>query len=198
MSPPRAPKVGGASVTAHGESSLPRLANRCSRTPFGENTSTNPLPAPATSSCLSAFCLANVTNRLPPMLWIPNGAKPAGTVGSVKMLTTLKLLSKTSTCPKRKFVAYRNLPAGVVTNARPLYTAPWSPSVSVARDRSTAMMAWVGSTVGFQPAIVPSSVAKRNLAGPEAPLSETTNPSGVGLNAVPVGEPIAPEPADGG
>jgi hypothetical protein len=31
-------------------------------------------------------------------------------------LTMFKLLSKTSTCPKRKFVAYRNLPAGVVTS----------------------------------------------------------------------------------
>src|SRR5712692_1977658 len=106
MSPPNAPKVDGASVTAHGESSLPRLANRCRRTPFGENSSTNPLPGPAESSCFNASCLANVTNRLPPMLWSPNGAKPAGTFGSVKMFTMLKLLSKTSTCPKRKFVAY--------------------------------------------------------------------------------------------
>ena len=39
------------------------------------------------------------------MVWIPKGANPAGTVGSVKLLTRLKRLSKTSTVPKRKFVA---------------------------------------------------------------------------------------------
>src|SRR6185437_1566773 len=47
MSPPNAPKLGGASVTAHGESSRPPLTSRCSRSPFGEKTSTKPLPGRA-------------------------------------------------------------------------------------------------------------------------------------------------------
>src|SRR5579864_4904075 len=132
------------------------------------------------------------------MLWIPKGANPAGIVGSVKVLTKLKLLSNTSTVPKRKSVAYRNFPAGVVTNARPLYTAPTSPAWSVAVERSTAMMAWVGSTLGFQPTMVPSSVAKRNLLGPDVPASDTTKPSAVGLSTAPVGAPTAPGPAEGG
>src|SRR6201997_2075181 len=198
MSPPKAPKVAGASVTPHGELSRPWLASRCSRSPFGEKTSTKPLPGPASSSCLAASCLAKVTYRLPPMLWIPNGAKPAGTVGSVKLLTRWKLLSKTSMVPNRKLVAYRNLPAGVLTRASPLYTAPWSPAWSVTADRSTAVTAWVGSTVGFQPAMVPSSVANRNRAGADTPFSDTAKPSGVGLNTVPSGAPAAPGPAEGG
>src|SRR5689334_10109388 len=60
------------------------------------------------------------------------------------------------------------------------------------------MTAWVGSTAVFQPAIVPSSVANRNRAGAETPFLESTNPSGVGLNTVPSGAPMAPGPADGG
>src|ERR1700731_4931945 len=59
-------------------------------------------------------------------------------------------------------------------------------------------MARVGSTVGFHPTSVPSSVANRNLLAPEAEPLETTNPSGVGLKVVPVGGPAAPDPADGG
>src|SRR5439155_2414700 len=48
----------------------------------------------AASSSLPGPCLAKVTNSLPPMLWIPKGANPAGTVGSVKLLTRSKWLSK--------------------------------------------------------------------------------------------------------
>src|SRR5580692_5191272 len=59
------------------------------------------------------------------------------------------------------------------------------------------MTAWVGSTAGFQPAIVPSSVANRNRAGAETPFSDTTKPSGVGLNTVPSGVPAAPGPDEG-
>src|SRR4029077_241270 len=99
--------------------------------------------------------------------------------------------------PKRKLVAYRNLPAGVLTRASPLYTAPWSPAWSVTVDRSTAMIAWVRSTVRFQPAMVPSSVANRNRAGAETPCLDTAKPSGVGLNTVPSGAPAAPGPARG-
>src|SRR6201987_4569073 len=195
MSPP---KAAGASVTAHGEVRGPWVGSRCSRVPSGAKTSTKPLPGPASSSCLAASCLAKVTYRLPPMLWMPNGAKPAGTVGSVKLLTWWKLLSKTSTVPNRKLVAYRNLPAGVLTRASPLYSAPWSPAWSVTVDRSTAGTAWVGSTVGFQPAIVPSSVADTNRAGADTPFSDITKPSAVGLNTVPSGAPTAPGPAEGG
>jgi len=36
------------------------------------------------------------------------------------------------------------------------------------------MTACAGSTFGFQPAIVPSSVAKRKKAGPELPFFEIT------------------------
>src|ERR1700755_2404882 len=198
MSPPKAPKVAGAAVTAHGELSGPWLASRCSRVPSGAQTSTKPLPRPASSSCLAASCLAKLTYRLPPMLWMPNGAKPAGTAGSVKLLTRRKLVSKTSTVPNRKLVAYRNLPAGVLTRASPLYSAPWSPARSVTADRFTAMTARAGSTAGFQPAIVPSSVANRNRAGAETPCLETRKPSAVGLNTVPSGAPAAPGPADRG
>src|SRR5207248_11031348 len=60
------------------------------------------------------------------------------------------------------------------------------------------MVACCTSTLGFHPTIVPSSVAKRNLLGPETPPLETTKPSGVGLKVVPVGAPTAPDPADGG
>src|ERR1700730_15941711 len=119
------------------------------------------------------------------MLWMPKGANSAGIVGSVKLLTKLKLLSNTSTVPKRKFVAYRNFPVGVVTSARPLYTAPTSPAWSVAVDGSTAMIACVGSTPEFQPTMVPSSVVKRNLLGPELLPFDTTKPSVVGLSTVP-------------
>ena len=70
--------------------------------------------------------------------------------------------------------------------------------MSVASDRSTAITPCFTSTLEFQPTIVPSSVAKRNLLEPEMPPLETTKPSGVGLNVVLVGAPTAPDPADGG
>src|SRR5712672_1060399 len=100
--------------------------------------------------------------------------------------------------PKRKLVAYRSLPAGVLTRASPLYTAPALPALSVTVDRSTAMTARVGSTAEFQPAMVPSSVANRNRAEPDTPFLDTAKPPGVGLNTVPSGAPAAPGPADGG
>src|SRR6266849_1456716 len=50
------------------------------------------------------------------------------------------------------------------------------------------MMASVGSTLGFQPEIVPSSVAKRNWLGPEA-LPCLTTKSSVLLKTLPVGAP---------
>jgi len=58
--------------------------------------------------------------------------------------------------------------------------------VSVAVELSTAMTACVLSTFGFQPAIVPSSVANRKKAGPETPSFEITKSGEAGskvLNA---------------
>src|SRR5262245_57190272 len=59
----------------------------------------------------------------------------------------------------------------LVPTASPLYTAP-------AAELSTAINPWLlmGGTLGFQPTIVPFSVANRKKAGPECPLSsEITN-----------------------
>jgi hypothetical protein len=36
------------------------------------------------------------------------------------------------------------------------------------------MMAWSGSTAGFQPLMVPSRASKRNSAGADLPFSEIT------------------------
>src|SRR6266496_737967 len=57
--------------------------------------------------------------------------------------------------------------------------AGWNPNVDrphavIAVDRSSAMTAWGRSTFGFQPAMVPSSVANRKKAGPELPFFEIT------------------------
>src|SRR5438876_3685365 len=63
------------------------------------------------------------------------------------------------------------------------------------------MIACALSTFGFQPAIVPSSVAKRTKAGPELPFSEMTKSGEAGskvLKAWPVGAATAPTPAEGG
>src|SRR5262249_40919035 len=45
-------------------------------------------------------------------------------------------------------------------------------------------------TVGFQPLIVPDSLAKMNRAGPELPFAATTKP-GPPLKTAPVGSPFA-------
>src|ERR671934_1800674 len=60
-------------------------------------------------------------------------------------------------------------------------------------------MAWVASTVGLQPEIVPSSVSKMNRLGPECPPLETTK-SLLPLKTVPVGADVVPGalPAGGG
>src|ERR1700749_2757499 len=57
------------------------------------------------------------------------------------------------------------------------------------------------SPFGFQPAIVPSSVAKTKNAGPDLPFLEMTKSLEFGsrvLNACPSGAPTAPGPAEGG
>ena len=114
----------------------------------------------------------------PPIDWIPNGAYPCGIVGSVKPpagVTSWKLPLKTSTRALRKSAAKSSSPE----IARPLKTA-------LLDERSTATIAWVGETVRFQPRIFPSSVAKRNNAGPDAVLLETTKLE-PGLATAPVG-----------
>src|SRR5438552_4001634 len=57
-------------------------------------------------------------------------------------------------------------------------------------------MAWVGSALGFQPEIVPSSVAKMKRLGPDALAPETTK-SLVPLKTFPVGAELVP-PSGGG
>src|SRR5437763_745887 len=59
-------------------------------------------------------------------------------------------------------------------------------------------MAWVTSTAGLQPAMVPSRVANRRVLGADTPFAEMTNPV-VPLKTTPVGVPGPPRvPADGG
>src|SRR5881396_2963875 len=68
--------------------------------------------------------------------------------------------------------------------ARPLYTAP-------AAELSTATTARVPTTPGFQPRIVPPSVAKMKRAGPEAAPFVTTKLAPP-LKTTPVGAPATP------
>src|SRR5919206_5178372 len=94
---------------------------------------------------------------LPPTFWMPNGAKPAGLVGSTNApgtSTSPKLPSKTSTFPLWKSVAYSRSPA----IASPL-------KIASSPDSSTTTWAVV-PTLMFQPRILPSSVENRNSAGP--------------------------------
>src|SRR6266702_2313163 len=97
------------------------------------------------------------------MFWMLKGAKPAGMVGSPKepaRVAGLNILSNTSIVPAWKLAAKRKLPDAFCPRASPLYTAPEA-------ELSTARMAWVKSTLGFQPAIVPSSVAKIKKLEPD-------------------------------
>src|SRR5919201_2289246 len=96
--------------------------------------------------------------------------------------TRRKFESKTSTVPAWKLVAKRKAPLALKPRASPLYTAPEA-------ELSTAMMAWLGSTLLFQPAIVPSSVANSSVLGPELPPDEMTKPN-VPLVATPVGDEL--------
>src|ERR671935_1954537 len=123
---------------------------------------------------------------------MPKGAKLEGIFLSVKapeMWTGWKLGSKTSTVPAWKLVAKRKAPEALKPIASPLYTA-------CEAELSTAITAWVGSTLLFQPAIVPFSVANSSVLGADWPLEEMTNPD-VPLVATPVGdeEPVPSAPA---
>src|SRR5919201_3073035 len=103
--------------------------------------------------------------------------------------TRRKFESKTSTVPAWKLVAKRKAPLALKPRASPLYTAPEA-------ELSTAMMAWLGSTLLFQPAIVPSSVANSSVLGPNWVPDEMPKPA-VALVATPVGGEVPPPPGAG-
>src|SRR6516162_3612502 len=58
------------------------------------------------------------------------------------------------------------------------------------------MTGWVGSTLLFQPAIVPSSVANSSVLGADFPADEMTKP-GEALVATPVGGEVPVPPGAG-
>src|SRR5262245_59411334 len=116
------------------------------------------------------------------MAEMPNGAKPAGSFGSLNLpdsRTGRKFESKTSIVPAWKLVANRKAPLALKPRASPLYTAPEA-------ELFTAMTVWVGSTLLLQPAMVPSSVANSSVAGPAPWPDEMPRPF-VALVATPVG-----------
>src|SRR5438477_4314307 len=103
--------------------------------------------------------------------------------------TGRKFESKTSTVPAWKLVANRKAPLALKPRASPLYTAPEA-------ELSTAMMAWVGSTLLFHPAMVPSSVANSSVLGPNWLPDEMPKPE-VALVATPVGGEVPRSPGAG-
>src|SRR5437879_5390432 len=103
--------------------------------------------------------------------------------------TLRKFESKTSIVPAWKLVAKRKAPAALKPRASPLYTAPEA-------ELSTAMTAWVGSTLLFHPAIVPSSVANNSLLGPDSVPDEMTKLA-VALVVTPVGDEVPVPPGPG-
>src|ERR1700687_2731496 len=96
--------------------------------------------------------------------------------------TGLNVESKTSTVPAWKLVANKKAPDPLKPMARPLYTAPLA-------ELSTAITALAGSTVLFQPAIVPSSVAHSWLLGAELAPADMMN-APVALVVTPVGADV--------
>jgi hypothetical protein len=56
--PPKSPNPAGAITMPHGEFRSPPPNARPRKVPFGSKTSTNPFPAPATSSSALASCFA--------------------------------------------------------------------------------------------------------------------------------------------
>jgi hypothetical protein len=89
---------------------LPFDPTRAISTPSELNSSTYPSPPPATAFVFAGFCRAYVTKTLPPSSWIPNGAQPAGILGSSNPPTRVAGLneaSRTSTRALWKSVAYR-------------------------------------------------------------------------------------------
>src|SRR5579883_62572 len=108
---------------------------------------------------------------------MPNGANPAGNVGSWNVPCStigVNVLSYDSTTPELKFAtSSTSFPPVSVTSAAPLYTAP-VPELSTFNTAE--------GRLEYQPDIVPSSVTKRN----ELLMPFTLNPPAV-LAATPVG-----------
>src|SRR5947209_951073 len=123
---------------------------------------------------------------------MPKGAKPAGMCESRNppgVRTGRKFESKTSMVPAWKLVAKRKAPVVVKPRASPLYTAPEA-------ELSTAMIAWVGSTLLFHPAMVPSSVANSSVLGPKWAPAAMPKPD-VALLTTPVGDEVPLPPGLG-
>src|SRR5689334_11425695 len=119
----------------------------------------------------------------PPMFWIPNGANPEGIFESTNPpVICVKLESKTSTFALWKSVA-KILPSPI---ASPLNTAP-SPVLSTTTNDCVDLGG--GGTFGFQPRIVPASVANMNTDGPEWPFPSLTVKPEPPLKTIPVGPP---------
>src|ERR1700690_2796131 len=117
------------------------------------------------------------------MTWMPWGANPAGSFGSVNEPLNevrVKFRSKTSTLPLLKFAAKRKV---LLSRARPLYTAPLAELSKV----TTALLAPV------QLAIRPSSVSKMKDPPPKyPPLPLDTFPVGQPGLQLPFGFLVAP------
>src|SRR5215469_15534059 len=122
--------------------------------------SMRPRPAPTLLALLpDPACCAYVTYSckvLPEPFWIawmPNGAYPAGSCGSVNGKAVggclANLTSNTSILLFLKSAAYRKSVVPLLATAKPVYAAP---PLSV-----YATMALVGSTPLDQPAIMPAS-----------------------------------------
>src|SRR5437879_290019 len=112
------------------------------------------------------------------MAEMPKGAKPAGMFGSVKapgMWTGLKVWWKTALVRASQWAANRK-----ATDA----------------ELPTGRTVWAASTVLFQPARVPSSVANSSVLGPDLPAEEITKPLAA-LVATPVGAPVPVPPGPG-
>src|ERR1700679_4064005 len=114
---------------------------------------------------------------------MPYTAKLDGIELSVNEPTSLKVASKISTLLLAPSAANRKFPEGLLLLARPVYTAP---------VEGTATTAALGLTPGFQPLMVPSSVAKIKIAGEPLILK-----SDVPLKTMPVGVPGPSPPAVG-
>jgi len=92
LSPPKAPKLEGASVARPRRVELARLT-RAGLGPVGGDTSTSRLPRTCASSPFPGPCLADVDDRLPSIcggIFFTEGGESSGRSGSVKLLTELK------------------------------------------------------------------------------------------------------------
>src|ERR1700735_3274785 len=114
---------------------------------------------------------------------MPYTPKLDGIELSVNEPTSLKVASKISTLLLAPSAANRKFPEGLLLVARPVYIAPVD---------GTAITAELGFTAGFQPLMVPSSVAKIKIAGEPLILK-----SDVPLKTMPVGVPGPSPPAVG-